>query len=535
MIGTDTINVTIGNTSGTPPIAPTVTSPVDYCLNGSGGTAAVLNASTNPGNTLLWYNSASSCNGVSSNAPIPDISSPGTFTYYVTANNGCSEGPRSQIDVIVHSLPTVDPSSLTINGASTNHFCGTTTNPVLLDATPSSTSYSIDWYTDSTTAAISSNSTTYTTPSPLTDTTSYYITQTEIISPILTCRAPFFYPVTIYVDSLPNPPSVNPGTRCGPGSVTLSNNPRNNESIEWYAADLPDPSGNIGTGNAYITGTLNDTTVFYAQAINTVTNCKSPIRTPDTAYIRTIPGLGADKDTSICNGDSINVALMIDTSNLGLTSAEWSINGNLIPAPYFVNETGEYQLEVNTPENCPDIAMLNLTVLPKVNAFAGNDTIAIIGGEHTLLGNGGVSYLWSPTTFLKNIADSNKKNPVVILNTDQLFVMTVANAIGCKEKDSVFVKVLPGPDYNTPNAFSPNGDGLNDIFRVVPSGIAYTEWFKIYNRGGELVFQTNKWLAGWDGTKNGKLQPDGTYVWIVKGMDKNGKVIIRKGTVMLIH
>ena len=537
--GTDTVTVyrNLPNPTITPSVSLTSNDTITVCQNSTVNLSAtgLIN-----GAYYVWFN-APRDSIQSTTTFTPNTSTPGVYTYYLRQRSGCIESGEVAITIVVKEIPQVNPNDVTFNGSANNHFCANTNGSVVLLATPSDPTYQIDWYDDSTVSPIAPASFSYNTPGSLTDTTTYYLTQTTIIRPEtptdpgLACRSPFFYPVTIFVDSLPNQPSVNPGTRCGPGSVTLSNNPRSNETVEWYAADLPDPSGNIGSGNSFITAALNDTTVFYAQAINTVTNCKSPIRTPDTAYIRTIPGLGADKDTSICYGDSINIVLMIDTSNLGLTSADWSINGNLIPAPYFVSETGEYQLEVNTPENCPDIAMLNLTVMPKVNAFAGNDTIAILGGEHTLLGNGGVSYLWSPTTFLKNIADSNKKNPVVILNNDQLFVMTVANAIGCKEKDSVFVKVLPGPDYNTPNAFSPNGDGLNDIFRVVPSGISYTEWFKIYNRNGELVFQTNKWLAGWDGTKNGKIQPDGTYVWIVKGMDKNGKVVIRKGTVMLIH
>ena len=101
--------------------------------------------------------------------------------------------------------------------------------------------------------------------------------------------------------------------------------------------------------------------------------------------------------------------------------------------------------------------------------------------------------------------------------------------------DSVFLQVYNGPTYYVPNSFTPNGDGLNDIFRAIPVGIAYTEWFRVFNRYGELVFQTNRWLKGWDGTYLGKKQPAGTYVWIVKGMDRNGKIVEQKGTVTIIQ
>jgi hypothetical protein len=57
----------------------------------------------------------------------------------------------------------------------------------------------------------------------------------------------------------------------------------------------------------------------------------------------------------------------------------------------------------------------------------------------------------------------------------------------------------------------------------------------VFNRFGELVFETNKWLKGWDGTYLGKKQSPGVYVWIVKGMDKNGRKVELKGTVMIIQ
>jgi gliding motility-associated-like protein len=172
--------------------------------------------------------------------------------------------------------------------------------------------------------------------------------------------------------------------------------------------------------------------------------------------------------------------------------------------------------------------------------FAGNDTIAATGGDHQLVATcltpqiGITQYLWSPTTFLKNQVDSIKRKPIVVLSDDQLFVVKITNMIGCSENDSVFVKVFPGPGYNSPNAFTPNGDGVNDIFRVIPAGIDNTIWFKIFNRFGDLVFQSSRWLRGWDGTKNGVKQPPGTYVWMVKGFDVNGKVIQSKGTVILL-
>ena len=84
-------------------------------------------------------------------------------------------------------------------------------------------------------------------------------------------------------------------------------------------------------------------------------------------------------------------------------------------------------------------------------------------------------------------------------------------------------------------AYDVNGDGLNDVFRPVPVGIRSTEYFRVFNRFGEPLFETRQWMAGWDGTIKGKRADGGTYVWMIRGVDKNGKVIEMKGTVILVR
>jgi gliding motility-associated-like protein len=151
---------------------------------------------------------------------------------------------------------------------------------------------------------------------------------------------------------------------------------------------------------------------------------------------------------------------------------------------------------------------------------------------HQLFGSGGVTYSWSPGSLLNN---PNLKNPVAIISGDTKFVLTVSDNAGCTAKDTVLVKAYVGPAYYIPNAFTPNGDGLNDIFRAIPPGITKTEFFRIFNRWGQLLFETRQYLKGWDGTSVGKPQPEGSYVWQIRGIDKYGKIIEMKGTVVLIR
>jgi gliding motility-associated-like protein len=100
--------------------------------------------------------------------------------------------------------------------------------------------------------------------------------------------------------------------------------------------------------------------------------------------------------------------------------------------------------------------------------------------------------------------------------------------------DTIHIKVFKTlPDIFVPNAFAPSG--RNRLLRPVAVGISKLEYFRVYNRWGQLVFQAIEAGKGWDGTINGKLQDGGTYVWMVQGKDYTGKTVSKKGTAVLLR
>jgi gliding motility-associated-like protein len=125
-------------------------------------------------------------------------------------------------------------------------------------------------------------------------------------------------------------------------------------------------------------------------------------------------------------------------------------------------------------------------------------------------------------------------NPVATLTQDQTFILMVQNEFGCRDTDIVHIRVLAGPAIYVPTAFTPNGDGLNDVFRPIPVGIVSLDFFRVFNRYGELVYETREPNKGWDGSFKGLKQNTGNFVWQVKGIDRTGKVIVLKGNVVLI-
>lgn len=145
---------------------------------------------------------------------------------------------------------------------------------------------------------------------------------------------------------------------------------------------------------------------------------------------------------------------------------------------------------------------------------------------------GFINYTWSPASGLNN---PNIKDPIAYITQDIAYCVTASTAIGCEGTDSVSIHVFKASDLLVPNAFTPNGDGHNDVLRITPIGVREFKYFAVYDRWGRRVFYTMSPGAGWDGTINGNRQDTGTYVWIAAGTDYKGNRIERKGTVIVIR
>ena len=259
----------------------------------------------------------------------------------------------------------------------------------------------------------------------------------------------------------------------------------------------------------------------------------------------TKPVVNAGQQAAVCLNDSTLLSATISriTSPGIITKYLWTPspgirNDSLLQTFVYPKTTTLYTLTATTTVadyGCDFISTgtVNVTVQPIVFANAGKDTIAVKGAPHQLQGSGATFYEWSSPTAV--ISNPFTKNPFAVLNNDAIFYLKATDAIGCVGIDTVFVKVLNGPAYYVPNAFTPNGDGQNDIFRAIPVGFSNTTYFRVFNRLGVLVFETNQYLKGWDGTYNGKPQPAGVYVWTVAGTNKDFKKVEQKGTVNLLR
>lgn len=168
---------------------------------------------------------------------------------------------------------------------------------------------------------------------------------------------------------------------------------------------------------------------------------------------------------------------------------------------------------------CVNYKEQSITVFPVPVIDAGPDRFVLEGGSGQLLGSGtgnGLKYSWAPITWLNN---ANLAQPTVTPTDDISYTLTVASADGCIATDEVFVKVLKTP--NIPNTFSPNGDGIHDRWEIKYLNTYPGCTVEIYNRYGQLVFQSTGYNRPWDGNFKDKALPAGTYYYIIN--PKNGR------------
>jgi PKD repeat protein len=257
----------------------------------------------------------------------------------------------------------------------------------------------------------------------------------------------------------------------------------------------------------------------------------------DNLVVRTVPYPSADAgpDEIICYEDTVQLNASMIASSFTWTPTNTLLNSNTLNPLAFPLITTRYILTVKDVLGCPKPGndTIQVTVRPKIKAFAGNDTAVVVGQPLQLRGTGSMLYLWSPATGLNR---TDIANPIATLNDGITYIMRAYTPEGCEGFDTINIVVFKTkPDIFVPNAFTP-GKRSNNLFRPAAApGISKLDFFRVYNRWGQLVYSTTEIGPGWDGTIAGKPQDSGSFVWVVQGTDFTGKRVFKKGTMVLIR
>ncbi len=250
------------------------------------------------------------------------------------------------------------------------------------------------------------------------------------------------------------------------------------------------------------------------------------------------PKVNAGRDTAIC----YNTPALLQGSNDG-TIQVWTHAGSLTDANIlhplaYPPRTTTYILKGFDTKGCPKPGTdtVVVTVQPKMSVFAGRDTSLVVGQPIHLQGSGGQSYTWTPGIFLNN---ANIADPVALFSEPVngfRYKLTARTDAGCSDSAFITIRVFKaGPSIYMPTAFTPNHDGKNDVLRPIAAGIQSIEYFRIFNRWGQMIYSSSTTGAGWDGRFSGTDQATGTYVWLIKAVDYKGLPYFSKGVVTLIR
>jgi gliding motility-associated-like protein len=202
------------------------------------------------------------------------------------------------------------------------------------------------------------------------------------------------------------------------------------------------------------------------------------------------------------------------------------------------SSTGNKTIQLTvTPDNCPALKQsISKTVAIESPAAAVQMPIKdVIASQPTVLDARGFgsSYKWTPTGIF--MSNDRTAHPTVTVSEQTLFHIKITVPSSCETNDTLLVRIFKENTVYLPNVFTPNGDGVNDVFRINPVGIKMIRYFRIFNQWGHKVFETNNLNEGWDGKYNGMLEPLATYTWLIDGMDANGKIIQKTGSVTLLR
>jgi len=246
------------------------------------------------------------------------------------------------------------------------------------------------------------------------------------------------------------------------------------------------------------------------------------------------PKIEPESQQEICSGDSIILIPIINGGN-GNIEYHWtgpngytSSSQQVIIPKAITEESGTYSLYVEDSMQCSNTKTFEVMVIlsPEI-AFSEYDTLWVEPGYLLEAGYGADYYLWN----------TGETSESIIIDTTGLYIVEVTSYDNCSSSDAVQI-LWGGIPFYIPNAFTPNGDGLNDTFGAIPKYDYINKYhISIFNRWGQLIFETSDISTGWDGTYQGTPCLLGTYVYRIDyeefGQEPMDSKVV-EGTVMLI-
>jgi len=332
-----------------------------------------------------------------------------------------------------------------------------------------------------------------------------------------------FFTKDIFVDeAIASYQVVSPDTGCEPLQVSYKNTSANTQAVLWDFA------------GGFMSTDLEPTHTFEkAGTYDVVFEMENPNGCRDTVtgkvLVHPTPNVLASNDSLVCIGDSV----MLWAS--GAKAYQWEPSSQVFPSDssqvVVIPESSPLIFKVTGTDlnGCEDTALVNLIAHKEPFLEGVGDTTLIIGetfSPNFFSSQPGLSYQWTPSGIFN--CDTCEAPLTNRLSSNQDVSVTIEDSLGCFEVTYRFV-INVDEKYSValPEAFTPNGDGENDVIYVRGWGIESLHSFEVFNRWGERVFYTNDINEGWDGTYKGEPQNQDTYVYkvLVNSYDDSERAI----------
>ncbi len=310
------------------------------------------------------------------------------------------------------------------------------------------------------------------------------------------------------------------------------------DGLIYYTETVPLPDTKLWTfeGGSISSSTKTDTTepVFY----NTIGTFKTYTVSTFTSSGQTdydtfliividwpIPDFYFPKDTSYCQGSAFSIVLAVNPSNFPNVTYDWSTGEKTQSITVNSAQTITVKLSINAAnKECHALnKSINVTVSPQPLVNLGPDQLMCQNQKIVLdaKGNVGDKYLWTPT---------GEVTKQINVSLPGIYSVEVTTKDNCKATDDVeLIDSCPHLIF-IPNAINPNGDFLNDTFNKVWNFTPKEYTFSIYNRWGELLFETKNMTQGWDCKVNGNRVQEGVYVYKISYLDTDKRWYESRGT-----
>lgn len=196
-----------------------------------------------------------------------------------------------------------------------------------------------------------------------------------------------------------------------------------------------------------------------------------------------------------------------------------------------------YSLQVTDENTCVSPLVTDGIYVQQPAKEVHWDTTVIIGELVPFNAYAGSNFTYTWTPVIRGLNCTNCFNPISTVTSGITYTVLIEDKpLGCFITENTFrIIVDPKTSLDVPTAFTPNGDGTNDIIYADGWGIRKLNYFKIFNRWGQLLFQTNNILEGWDGRFNGVMQNMETYVYQVSAETYTDETLTKSGTFKLIR